>query len=119
MKNKRLTVLLTATTAWLASVAATDEAPLTAADKRAVVEQLNQTLEANYVFPDKAKTIAATLRRHLVRDLGVARGQPPIHVFCRRTVERHVRVHSIDLGYTETYTRFEELRDYRDHFLKV
>ena len=65
MKNKRLTVLLTATTAWLASVAATDEAPLTAADKRAVVEQLNQTLEANYVFPDKAKTIAATLRRHL------------------------------------------------------
>ncbi|HYN03354.1 MAG TPA: L-fucokinase [Vicinamibacteria bacterium] len=41
-------------------------------------------------------------------------GQPPIHVFCRRTVERHVRVHSIDLGYTETYTRFEELRDYRD-----
>lgn len=65
MKNKRLTVLLTATTAWLATVAATDEAPLTAADKRAVVEQLNQTLEANYVFPDKAKTIAATLRRHL------------------------------------------------------
>jgi galactokinase/mevalonate kinase-like predicted kinase len=41
-------------------------------------------------------------------------GQPPIHVFCRRTAERHVRVHSIDLGHTETFTRFEELRDYRD-----
>jgi galactokinase/mevalonate kinase-like predicted kinase len=41
-------------------------------------------------------------------------GQPPIQVFCRRTVERHVRVHSIDLGHTETFTRFEELRDYRD-----
>jgi len=65
MNNKRWTVLLTATTAWLATVAATDEAPFTAADKRAVVEQLGQTLEANYVFPDKAKTIAATLRRHL------------------------------------------------------
>jgi galactokinase len=41
-------------------------------------------------------------------------GQPPIQVFCRRTGERHVRVHSIDLGHTETFTRFEELRDYRD-----
>ena len=41
-------------------------------------------------------------------------GQPPIQVFCRRTAERHVRVHSIDLGYTETFTRFDELRDYRD-----
>jgi galactokinase/mevalonate kinase-like predicted kinase len=41
-------------------------------------------------------------------------GQPPIQVFCRRTAERHVRVHSIDLGYAETFTRFEELRDYRD-----
>ena len=39
-------------------------------------------------------------------------GQPPIQVFCRRTAERHVRVHSIDLGHTETFTRFEELRDY-------
>lgn len=65
MKNKRWTVLMTATTAWLATVAATDEAPLTAADKRAVVEQLARTLEANYVFPDKARTIAATLHRHL------------------------------------------------------
>jgi galactokinase/mevalonate kinase-like predicted kinase len=41
-------------------------------------------------------------------------GQPPIQVFCRRTAERHVRVHSIDLGYTETYTRLDELVDYRD-----
>jgi galactokinase/mevalonate kinase-like predicted kinase len=41
-------------------------------------------------------------------------GQPPIQVFVRRTAERHVRVHSIDLGHTETFTRFEELRDYRD-----
>jgi galactokinase/mevalonate kinase-like predicted kinase len=41
-------------------------------------------------------------------------GQPPIQVFVRRTAERHVRVHSIDLGHTETFTRFEQLRDYRD-----
>ena len=40
--------------------------------------------------------------------------QPPIQVFCRRTPERHVRVHSIDLGHTETFTRFDELLDYRD-----
>jgi len=44
---------------------AADEAPLSAADKRQVVEQLGATLEANYVFADKAKTIAATLRAHL------------------------------------------------------
>jgi len=65
MKNKRWPLLLTVTTLWLVPVAAAQEAPLTAADKRAVVDQLGQTLEANYVFPDKAKTIAATLRRHL------------------------------------------------------
>jgi galactokinase/mevalonate kinase-like predicted kinase len=41
-------------------------------------------------------------------------GQPPIQVFCRRTAERHVRVHSIDLGHTETFTRKEPLLDYRD-----
>jgi galactokinase/mevalonate kinase-like predicted kinase len=41
-------------------------------------------------------------------------GQPPIQVFCRRTPERHVRIHSIDLGHTETFTRFEELQDYDD-----
>lgn len=62
---KRWILLLTATTAWLASPATASETPLTAADKRAVVEQLGQVLEANYVFPDKAKNIAATLRGHL------------------------------------------------------
>jgi galactokinase/mevalonate kinase-like predicted kinase len=41
-------------------------------------------------------------------------GQPPIQVFCRRTTERHVRIHSIDLGHTETFTRFGELGDYDD-----
>jgi galactokinase/mevalonate kinase-like predicted kinase len=41
-------------------------------------------------------------------------GEPPIQVFCRRTAERHVRVHSIDLGHTETFVRFEELQDYND-----
>jgi galactokinase/mevalonate kinase-like predicted kinase len=41
-------------------------------------------------------------------------GQPPIQVFCRRTAERHVRIHSIDLGYTETIDRFEPLHDYND-----
>ncbi len=41
-------------------------------------------------------------------------GQPPIQVFCRRTAERHVRIHSIDLGHTETFTRFEQLRDHND-----
>lgn len=65
MNNKRWSLFLTAATLWLAPAAAADEAPLTAADRRAVVEQLGQTLEANYVYPDKAKTIAATLRRNL------------------------------------------------------
>jgi murein DD-endopeptidase MepM/ murein hydrolase activator NlpD len=51
--------------AWLFGVGATGEAPLTAADRQQVVTQLGQTLEANYVFPDKAKSIAATLRAHL------------------------------------------------------
>jgi galactokinase/mevalonate kinase-like predicted kinase len=41
-------------------------------------------------------------------------GEPPIQVFCRRTAERHVRIHSIDLGHTETFVRFEELQDYDD-----
>jgi galactokinase/mevalonate kinase-like predicted kinase len=41
-------------------------------------------------------------------------GQPPIQVFCRRTPERHVRIHSIDLGHTETFTRFDQLQDYND-----
>ena len=65
MNNKRWSLFLTAATLWLAPAAAADEAPLTAADRRAVVEQLGQTLEAKYVYPDKAKTIAATLRRNL------------------------------------------------------
>ncbi len=51
--------------AWLLGVGATGEAPLTAADRQQVVEQLGQTLQANYVFADKAKTLAATLRAHL------------------------------------------------------
>ncbi|MEI4507131.1 S41 family peptidase [Sphingopyxis sp. CCNWLW253] len=65
MNIRHWTAILIATTAGMGSTAAAQDAPLTAADKRAVVEQLGQTLEANYVFPDKAKTIAATLRSHL------------------------------------------------------
>jgi hypothetical protein len=61
----RWPLLLTTAAAWLAFPAAASEIPLTPADKRAIVEQLGQALEANYVFPDKARTIAATLRRHL------------------------------------------------------
>jgi galactokinase/mevalonate kinase-like predicted kinase len=41
-------------------------------------------------------------------------GQPPIQVFCRRTAERRVRIHSIDLGFTETFHHFEQLQDYHD-----
>lgn len=41
-------------------------------------------------------------------------GQPPIQVFCRRTPERHVRIHSIDLGFSETFYRFEQLQDYHN-----
>ena len=51
--------------AWLFCVGATGEAPLTAAERQQVVDQLGQTLEANYVFADKAKILAATLRAHL------------------------------------------------------
>ena len=40
--------------------------------------------------------------------------QPPIQVFIRPTQERWVRVHSIDLGVTETYTKTAELLDYQD-----
>ncbi len=40
--------------------------------------------------------------------------QPPIQVFIRPTQERRVRVHSIDLGVTETYTKTEEILNYRD-----
>jgi hypothetical protein len=56
---------LLAATAWLLSVAAADEASLTTADKRKVVEQLGATLEANYVFTDKVKGIVAKLHARL------------------------------------------------------
>ena len=41
-------------------------------------------------------------------------GQPPIQVFCRRTEEPHLRIHSVDLGATETVTDFRALADYGD-----
>jgi galactokinase/mevalonate kinase-like predicted kinase len=41
-------------------------------------------------------------------------GQPPIQVFCRKTPDAHVRIHSIDLGVTETITGFKKLSEYRD-----
>ena len=66
MQQTRLfgTIMLgmAASLAWSAGAT---EAPLTAADRRAIVDDLGKTLEANYVFPDKAKTVAATLRAHL------------------------------------------------------
>lgn len=51
--------------ALFATSSAAAETPLTPADKRQIVAQLGAALEANYVFPDKAKTIAETLRAHL------------------------------------------------------
>ena len=39
---------------------------------------------------------------------------PPIQVFCRPLREPVVRIHSIDLGITETYTSYEELESYGD-----
>lgn len=57
--------LLVGMTALLSSAAMASDAPLSSTDRRAVVEDLGRTLEANYVFPDKAKTISATLRAHL------------------------------------------------------
>jgi Predicted kinase related to galactokinase and mevalonate kinase len=41
-------------------------------------------------------------------------GQPPIQVFCRKTGHRHIKIHSIDLGISETITRIEALEDYCD-----
>ncbi|MBD3319928.1 MAG: hypothetical protein GF350_02415 [Chitinivibrionales bacterium] len=41
-------------------------------------------------------------------------GQPPIQVFCRRMDSYEIRIHSIDLGVTETITAFSKLVDYRD-----
>ena len=59
--------ILLVAAAWLSCVAAGGAAPLTAEDKRAIVDQLSQTIEANYVFPDKARNIAAALRAFQVR----------------------------------------------------
>jgi len=41
-------------------------------------------------------------------------GQSPIQVFVRRTPEPRIRLHSIDLGLTETIQGAAELRGYRD-----
>lgn len=41
-------------------------------------------------------------------------GQSPIQVFVRRTSEPRIRLHSIDLGLTETIQAAAELRGYRD-----
>jgi galactokinase/mevalonate kinase-like predicted kinase len=41
-------------------------------------------------------------------------GQPPIQVFCRRTKECHIRIHSIDIGITETIRNFKSLEDYKN-----
>ncbi len=41
-------------------------------------------------------------------------GQLPIQVFCRRTKESHIRIHSIDLGVNETIKSFEVLEDYKN-----
>lgn len=40
-------------------------------------------------------------------------GQPPVQVFCRRTTEKWIRLHSIDTGERETCRDFETLSDYR------
>ncbi|WP_428679508.1 S41 family peptidase [Sphingopyxis sp.] len=59
--------ILIALSAWLPCTAAAGDPPLTATERRAVVDDLGRTLEANYIFPDKAKIIARTLREHLDR----------------------------------------------------
>ncbi|MBN8842446.1 MAG: S41 family peptidase [Sphingomonadales bacterium] len=65
LRSRILGSLLMGAAAWLPCTTAASEAPLTAAERRAVVEDLGRTLAANYVFPEKAATIAATLRAHL------------------------------------------------------
>jgi galactokinase/mevalonate kinase-like predicted kinase len=40
--------------------------------------------------------------------------QPPIQVFCRRTEEKHIVIHSIDIGIEETITKFDALEDYKN-----
>ncbi|MDD5673521.1 MAG: L-fucokinase [Chitinivibrionales bacterium] len=41
-------------------------------------------------------------------------GQAPIQVFCRKTQERFIKMHSIDLGVSETIAEFGALAAYRD-----
>ena len=41
-------------------------------------------------------------------------GQSPIQVFVRRTPEPRIRIHSIDIGLTETITDVTGIRSYRD-----
>lgn len=62
---KRSALMFGAAAIWLATVGATGDAPLDAAAKRAIVDEMGRAIEANYVYPDKAKDIAAMLRRHL------------------------------------------------------
>ena len=63
--SRTLGSILIGVAAWLPCAALASDPPLTAAERRTVVDELGRTLEANYVFPDKAKTIAETLRAHL------------------------------------------------------
>ena len=65
MNIRHLSIIFAATAASVGCAASAQDAPLSAVDKRAVVEQLSQTIEANYAFPDKAKIIAAALRHHI------------------------------------------------------
>ncbi len=41
-------------------------------------------------------------------------GQPPIQAFCKPTNAYHIKIHSIDLGVSETIDGFENLENYRD-----
>ncbi|MBL0916216.1 MAG: hypothetical protein IBJ13_12110, partial [Sphingopyxis sp.] len=65
LRIKLMVAISAGVAAWSPSAAVASEASLTAADRRAVVEELGRTLAANYVFPDKAATITAALRAHL------------------------------------------------------
>lgn len=64
LRSRILGAILVATAALLPNVAGASDA-LTAPERRAVVEDLGRTLEANYVFSDNAKIIAEALRSHL------------------------------------------------------
>ncbi|HJS10055.1 S41 family peptidase [Sphingopyxis sp.] len=85
MTIRHWALILAATAAWTGGAATAQDAPFTAADKRVVVEQLDRTLKANYVFPDKAKTIAAVLRRHL--DAGDYDAVPDRHSLARELTD--------------------------------